>query len=248
MIIQTEFQQVPFVAVPRDVIKMVGQGLSAEALGVLVWLAARPVGAQVQVPTIQRAFGVGKDKWQRIARELRAVGALIVEPLRCNETNKVYGKAYLVRWPESRKNQLSENPQKPKAGKSGYRAGKSGHEKPENPAPIKEQRIKEKRAHDQNARKSGRFASPQNAASRPSTQKQNGQAQSAAPDVSILTPYQRSALLRGEKVLIAGAVCDPASQHGAALVAAVRAKSTDPQKAAQAVEALKKISERWAVA
>lgn len=163
MLIQTEFQQSPFVAVPRHVVQMVGTKISPEALGVLVWLAARPVGAQVSVPHISRAMGFGKDKWQRIGRELRAVGALFSMPVVCNETGRVYGQALGVRWPDAPKAKAKPQPKdKPKASTSkpekpastesrktrlsppSPRAGFSGYKKPENPAPsYKEYIIKE---------------------------------------------------------------------------------------------------------
>jgi hypothetical protein len=163
MLIQTEFQQNPFVAVPRHVLQLVGEKISPEALGVLVWLAGRPVGAQLQVGTICRAMRFGKDKWQRIARELRAVGALIVAPIVCHETNRMFGQSYAVRWPEapakaSQKpsprplkaaaKKPAESTENPRAGKPASRhfprAGFSGYKKPENPAlSYKENIIKE---------------------------------------------------------------------------------------------------------
>lgn len=147
MIIQTEFQQNPFVAVPRYVIQLVGEKISPEALGVLVWLAGRPVGAQVQVTSVCRALRLGKDKWQRIARELREVGALFLAPTICNQTGRVAGKSYSVRWPEPAA-KVAKIAQKPRAGKPAIfakpRAGKSGAPQPENPAlSYKEYKIKE---------------------------------------------------------------------------------------------------------
>jgi hypothetical protein len=131
-----------------------------------VGFAARPVGAQLPVPQICRALGFGKDKWQRIGRELRAVGALFSMPVICKETNRVYGQALGIRWPDAPEKPATKSGQKPakvaeksarepaapRAGKPASRprktdfprAGFSGKEKPENPAlSYKEHKIKE---------------------------------------------------------------------------------------------------------
>lgn len=154
MLIETDFQENPFIAVPRHVVAMVGKRFaeseggpevpfSAEALGVLVWLALRPRGAQIAVPAIMRATGLGKDRWQRVARELRAVGALSLQPVTCLQSGRVLGKGYAVRWPDAKLKATapkagksgSRVAVKPKAGKSGSGAGKSGSVQPGNPAP-----------------------------------------------------------------------------------------------------------------
>lgn len=133
MLIETDFQEVPFVAVPRHVVALLGNGLSGDALAALVWLAARPKGAAVYVASVQRALGCGKDKWQRISRELRAVGALTVAPSFVEGRDLAVGKCLLVRWPEGGKTRLSGSERK--AGKPGVPAGKPGGKRPENPAP-----------------------------------------------------------------------------------------------------------------
>lgn len=141
MLIETEFQGPGFVAVPNHVVDLVGEVLTGDALAALVWLARRPKGFQVAVPVIRRAFGWGKDRWQRIARELRDAGALVMVPIVCNETGRLHGKGLIVRWPEPKAGKSGSREtvraaSQPKAGKPGSRAGKPGSEKPENPAPL----------------------------------------------------------------------------------------------------------------
>jgi len=175
MLIQTEFQGAGFVAVPNHV---VNGTLGADALGVLVWLAARPVGSVVSVVSIRKRFGFGKDKWQRISRELRDAGALISTAVQCPETGRIVGKSFLVRWPEKRAGTHEpENPAhgaEPKAGKPGSRAGKPGHEKPENPAPIKR-----------------------------NIQKEGGGDEVELPGLWDLTKFQRSLLREGKPLVLA---------------------------------------------
>lgn len=76
-VIELAFDGPGFVAVPNHVVDM--ERLSAEALGVLVYLArlagARS-GAVVRVAAVRERFQMGKDRWQRIAGELREVRAL----------------------------------------------------------------------------------------------------------------------------------------------------------------------------
>lgn len=50
--------------------------LSAEALGVLVWLSQFPQGQTLSQSDIFKRFGIGEDKWQRIRKELVAVGVI----------------------------------------------------------------------------------------------------------------------------------------------------------------------------
>lgn len=74
---ELEFEGPGFVAVPNSVVD--DERLSADALAVLVYLARLSGGRGprvVRVAAICKRFEWGKDKWQRVARELRAVGAL----------------------------------------------------------------------------------------------------------------------------------------------------------------------------
>ena len=70
---QTEFQGSGFVAVPNEVVQ---SDLSAEALGVLVFIASKPNGWRFSPTDIRQRFSFGRDKWQRIAREMRAAGLI----------------------------------------------------------------------------------------------------------------------------------------------------------------------------
>lgn len=167
MLIETNFQENPFVAVPRHVVAMTGKAVqadpgrkaetfSAEALGVLVWLALRPVGVQVAVPSIRRALNLGEDRWQRVARELRAAGALVLQPIVSSQSGRVFGNGYSVRWPDgsavvgkaSKADkggliEVSPRPGKPgsrsvspRPGKPRSGTGFSRYEKRENPVPL----------------------------------------------------------------------------------------------------------------
>lgn len=96
-IIQTQFEGPGFVAVPNSVAQMAELG--AEALGVLVWLASLPKGYAIRRSTICERFGLGRDKWQRIARDLAAVGALDVVQDRVDGGR--FARRYVVRWPSA---------------------------------------------------------------------------------------------------------------------------------------------------
>ena len=148
--IQTEFQGPGFVAVPNSVAQ--SPDISADALGVLVYLASQPHGFIARVAVIQERFGMGKDKWQRIARELRDLGAMQSHAIR-GTGGRVIGKRVVVRWPElptsdeasateSRETRPSDRkPEKPAAGKSAKASREIRQSEPENPAPYKEEKI-----------------------------------------------------------------------------------------------------------
>lgn len=129
--IQTAFQGPGFVAVPNEFAQE--QRLSLEARGLLIWFAAHPEGFHVTVNAVREANGIGKDKWQRIARELRAVGALENVKIR-SPKGTIIGEVLSVRWPEY--GPARQKPENPAAGvqKPGKpAAGKPGHNRPENP-------------------------------------------------------------------------------------------------------------------
>jgi hypothetical protein len=76
-VVELDFDGPGFVAVPNAVVD--DKRLGPEALGVLVYLARLAGGRGprvVRVSAICSRFQFGKEKWQRIARELRAAGAL----------------------------------------------------------------------------------------------------------------------------------------------------------------------------
>ena len=135
--IETEFQGPGFVAVPNHV---ANGTLSSDALGVLVYLASLPRGFVLRVATVQERFSFGKDKWQRIAKELRDAGAMEVDIIRA-AGGRAVGKRVKVKWPANRK---PENPalghrklEKPTVGKSAKRSRKTRQSAPENPALYK---------------------------------------------------------------------------------------------------------------
>ena len=98
-LVELGFEGPGFVAVPNAVVD--DERLGADALAVLVYLArlAGGRGARiVRVGAICKRFGLGKDKWQRIARELRAVGALSDNFGRSEDGRNVV-RSLVVGWP-----------------------------------------------------------------------------------------------------------------------------------------------------
>ena len=111
-IVELEFDGPGFVAVPNGVVD--DARLGAEALAVLVYLARLAGGRGpriVRVAAICKRFDFGKDKWQRIARELRAVGALSDNFGRTDDGRNIV-RSLVVGWPKpvqpvSRKTRLT---------------------------------------------------------------------------------------------------------------------------------------------
>jgi hypothetical protein len=150
-LIETSFQGPGFVAVPNHVLD--DERLSPEAIGVLVWFARKPVGWIARTSAVRERFAMGKDRWQRIARELRAVGAIRVERIR-TAAGVISGSRFVICWPEpvacaepdkpvsatSRKTRpVDHKPGNPAAGKPAKGCRKTRQRVPENPAPYKEQ-------------------------------------------------------------------------------------------------------------
>ena len=114
-IVELEFDGPGFVAVPNGVVD--DARLGAEALAVLVYLARLAGGRGpriVRVAAICKRFDFGKDKWQRIARELRAVGALSDNFGRTDDGRNIV-RSLVVGWPKpvqpvSRKTRLTGKP------------------------------------------------------------------------------------------------------------------------------------------
>lgn len=108
-LIETDFQGPGFVAVPNYVLDI--PELQPDALGVLVFLARLPKGFVLRPTVIMERFAMGRDKWQRIARELRDLGALRLVQHR-DHKGQIIGSSYAVRWPngvqstENRKTRL----------------------------------------------------------------------------------------------------------------------------------------------
>lgn len=203
-VIQTEFEGPGFVAVPNYVAQDVN--LTPEALGVLVWLASQPMGFVCRVAGVRERFGMGKDKWQRIARELRAAGAMRNVRMRSGNSGRMSGSHYIVRWPDpkgggidlaheemgrpsiSRKTRpMDHKPGFPSDGKPAKGCRKTRQRVPGNPAPYKE-----KEKHQEPA-----------ALSEKSEGGQNGKtdAQAAMPGLWDLSDLQKSMLRAGNELV-----------------------------------------------
>lgn len=92
-----EFQppDVAFTLVPNAALE--DRRLSIEARGALCWMSSRPRGWRLAVGDAQEALGCGRDRWQRICRELRSVGALERRAMRAS-SGQVLGWLYVVSW------------------------------------------------------------------------------------------------------------------------------------------------------
>lgn len=223
-IVETDFQGPGFVAVPNHVAQR--RGLSPEGLGLLVYLASQPRGFIVRWSVICDHFGMGKDRWQRIGRELRAIGAMQLHELR-GAGGRVIGRRVVVRWPdplpvdagvtESRESPLSDRkPEKPAAGKPAKVSRKIRQSEPENPAPYKDK--DEKRGARENVgRVAARSASPRSDATRAATGREGEGAQAAS-----LTAFQRARVLAGQSCLIDGVAVLPGSPRFETLRQALR--------------------------
>ena len=223
-VIETDFQGPGFVAVPNHVAQR--PGLSPEALGLLVYLASQPRGFIVRWSVICAHFGMGKDRWQRIGRELRLIGAMEVQQVR-GPGGRVIGRRVLVRWPspaqaaaaptESGESPLSDRkPEKPAAGKPAKVSRKIRQSEPENPAPYKDK--DEKRGSRENVgRVAARSASPRSDATRAATGREGEGAQAAS-----LTAFQRDRVLAGQSCLIDGVAVLPGSPRFETLRQALR--------------------------
>ena len=206
-VIQTQFQGPGFVAVPNHVAQ--NAALSPEALGVLVYFASLPAGFVLRVSSVRERFNLGKDRWQRIARELRDVGAMEVEAVP-SQGGRFTGKRVLVRWPdaetESRKTRPSvrkpENPAfGPKAGKPANQSRETRQPEPENPAPYKDNEQHLKRSVAKPAAKPRRLPLDSGgAADGPDHIKQQA---------DHLNAFQRSAVLQGRACVVAGVLLRP---------------------------------------
>lgn len=90
--------------------------LSLEAKAVLIWVCSRPDGYICRTSLMQSRFGIGREKWQRIFRELRDVGAITSEWQKCPRTGRMVGRCYEWCWekwfttPESRETRPSVKP------------------------------------------------------------------------------------------------------------------------------------------
>lgn len=228
-IVETDFQGPGFVAVPNHVAQR--RGLAPEALGLLVYLASQPRGFIVRWSVICDHFGMGKDRWQRIGRDLRAIGAMQVQEVR-GAGGRIIGRRVVVRWPEpvageavgteSREIPLSDRkPEKPAPGKSAKVSREIRKNERENPAPYKDK--DEKRGARENAgRVAARSASPRSDATRAATGREGEGAQAQS-----LTAFQRARLLAGQSVLIDGVPVVPGSPSFEAMAQALRGQDAE---------------------
>ena len=100
-VVELEFDGPGFVAVPNSVVD--DDRLGSDALAALVYLARLAGGRGprvVRVGAICARFRWGKDKWQRVARELRAVGALSDNFGRSDDGARVV-RSLSVCWPKA---------------------------------------------------------------------------------------------------------------------------------------------------
>lgn len=216
-IVETDFEGPNFVMVPNAVAR--SGRLSPEALGVLVYMASLPRGYLVRVGCIQEAFAMGKDRWQRIARELRACGAMQMEAVR-GPGGRVIGRRVVVRWPnfeaaalplepdqaavstESRVSRPSDRkPGFPTVGKPANVSRETRQSGRRNPAPYKEQ-IK---------KTGGEVAKPPQ----------------ASVDLAKLSPFQRSRVLAGQSVLVDGVTLKAGSPEMQAVRALLRCEGLE---------------------
>jgi len=94
--IHAQFKGPGYVPVPNYVAQ--SAGISPEALGVLTYLASLRTGSVVRVCQIMERGLFSRDRWLRIAKELRDCGALVKEPVR-GVGGKVIGSRIIADWP-----------------------------------------------------------------------------------------------------------------------------------------------------
>lgn len=103
-----------FASIPNAICRE--KELSLDTIGVLVYLLSLPADWEVRADHIRKEFGIGKDKQQRIFKELEDAGYLVREKVR-----GAYG-----RWITGIT--IHQTPQKPAVTKDGDSdAGFSGH-------------------------------------------------------------------------------------------------------------------------
>lgn len=79
-----------------DMALMNDERLSAEALGVLLYLLSRPDNWTVQMDQLKSRFGVGRDKMQAIMRLLRDCGYARLEQSKDPNTGRLLGQGYSI--------------------------------------------------------------------------------------------------------------------------------------------------------
>ena len=102
-----------FTIIPNEAIE---SGLSYEALGVLAYLLSKPDDWTIHVSELRQHGNIGRDKMQRILRELREAMLLHLRKIKDPDTGKMKGEEYvLYDAPRALENR---QPEKPAAGKS----------------------------------------------------------------------------------------------------------------------------------
>lgn len=84
--------------VPNHVVKQ--SGLSADALGVLIFLMSNIDGYTLTVSEVRERFGMGSDRWQRISKELRAGPSPALGDIYEHKGQRIAQKGLEVFWPE----------------------------------------------------------------------------------------------------------------------------------------------------
>lgn len=79
-----------------DMVVMNDERLTAEALGVLLYLLSRPDNWSVQIDHLKNRFGVGRDKMQGIMRLLRDCGYARLEQAKDPNTGRLLGQGYSI--------------------------------------------------------------------------------------------------------------------------------------------------------
>lgn len=227
MRVSIQFQGPGFVAVPNHVAAMVPALLSAEALGALVRMALLPIGSDWNVSTVCKLAGLSRRAWERVSRELRAVGALRDDPFR-GDDGKVRGRVLSVCWPEKPKRErassvpkttktethktCASSAQKPKRTKRVFRSSQVIEvlDKNDSDVPNLSADIKTKTGEAVAVAPTG------------------GKAAAASPVCpSSLTRFERDRLLTGLSVVLGGVLVKPDAPEWAAFMLLVRAQAAE---------------------
>jgi len=115
-----------------DMALMNDERLSAEALGVLLYLLSKPDDWRVSIDQLKGRFGIGRDKMQSIMRLLRDCGYARLEQMKDAQTGRLLGQGYSI-------HDEASNTAKPKAAAADVVPAKDEgattcDREPENPA------------------------------------------------------------------------------------------------------------------
>ncbi len=110
------------------------ESLTFEAIGVLAYLLSRPDDWKVHLTQLRKRGGFGRDKAQRIMRDLINAGYVVYQPIRLDD-GTVKGSEYLV-YDEPQKEGLEAVDREPENTVLGHR--KPDHREPEKPAAGKQ--------------------------------------------------------------------------------------------------------------